>query len=258
MPSLPSFEWDFLVIDTPQRKELILGFDFLNHFNPSTYWRLGTISFKNHYKASNYSLIPLINDFYTVTTSAALIKNFGEDNSIASRHLFHGNVKLPPSSYHHSLGEWWDQEEVETVIKVVPPAYHHYFDLFSKVKAEKPCPHCSCDHQIELEGSLPPVGKIYSLSNQESDTLRDNISGNLEKCFLQPSFSSTGAPVLFVKRWMVAFFCVYYCKLNFVTTKNKSPVPPMNHLLNFLDGSSIFYKIYLCGSYILLRIKEGD
>ncbi|MBW0477256.1 hypothetical protein O181_016971 [Austropuccinia psidii MF-1] len=69
-------------------------------------------------------------------------------------------MDLPPSSYHDSLEEWWDEEEepeeVETVLKVVPSTYHQYLDVFSKVKAEKRPPHRACDHHIKLEGSLPP------------------------------------------------------------------------------------------------------
>ncbi|MBW0469158.1 hypothetical protein O181_008873 [Austropuccinia psidii MF-1] len=45
LPSFPSFEWDFLVTDTPKGGGLVLGFDFLNHFNPSMYWRQGLITF---------------------------------------------------------------------------------------------------------------------------------------------------------------------------------------------------------------------
>ncbi|MBW0463141.1 hypothetical protein O181_002856 [Austropuccinia psidii MF-1] len=73
-----------------------------------------------------------------------------------------GNMDLPPSSYHDFLEEFCDEEEEpeegETVIKVVTSVYHQYLDLFSKVKAEKLPPHCTCDHYIEMEGSLPPVG----------------------------------------------------------------------------------------------------
>ncbi|MBW0499550.1 hypothetical protein O181_039265 [Austropuccinia psidii MF-1] len=144
-------------------------------------------------------------------------------------------------------------------MKVVPSDYHQYLDVFSKVKAEKPPPHHACDHHIKMEGSLPPVGVIYSLSNQESDTLRAYISENVEKGFIQPSSSSIGAPVLLVKKkYGLLRSCVYYHKLNAVTRKNKYPVPPMNQLLTFLNGSSIFSKIDLCGAYNLLRIKEGD
>ncbi|MBW0531868.1 hypothetical protein O181_071583 [Austropuccinia psidii MF-1] len=111
------------------------------------------------------------------------IKDFGEDNPISSLHLFHGDVDLPPLVYHDSLEKLWDQEEepkiIETVMKVFPSAYHHYLNLFSKVKAEK-LPTChACDHHIKLEGCLPLVEVIYSFSNQESETLRAYFSDNL-------------------------------------------------------------------------------
>ncbi|MBW0470602.1 hypothetical protein O181_010317 [Austropuccinia psidii MF-1] len=65
-------------------------------------------------------------------------------------------MDLPPSSYHDSLEELWDEEEepeeIETVVKGVPSAYHQYWDVLSKVKAEKLPPHHTCDHHIELRG----------------------------------------------------------------------------------------------------------
>ncbi|MBW0527329.1 hypothetical protein O181_067044 [Austropuccinia psidii MF-1] len=168
----PSFAWEFLVIDTPKGEDLILGFDFLNHFNESIDWRKGLITFnpdhKDYYNPSEY----FSNDLSSATSCAALsllssrdevfkeIQDVVEDNSVPSLHLFFGNMDLPPSSYHDSLEELWDEEkepeEVETVIKVFPLVYHQYLDVFSKVKAEKPPPHCACDHHIKLEESLPP------------------------------------------------------------------------------------------------------
>ncbi|MBW0486263.1 hypothetical protein O181_025978 [Austropuccinia psidii MF-1] len=89
-------------------------------------------------------------------------------------------MDLPPLSFHASLEEKWDEEEgpeeIETVLKVVPPAYHQYLDVFFKVEEEKLPPHNACDHLIELEVLIPPVGVIYSLSNQESETLQAYIS----------------------------------------------------------------------------------
>ncbi|MBW0499462.1 hypothetical protein O181_039177 [Austropuccinia psidii MF-1] len=112
-------------------------------------------------------------------------------------------MEVPPSSYHDLLEGLWDEEEepeeIETMIKVVPSVYHQYLDVFSKVKVGKLPPHRACDHHIKLQGSLPPVGVIYSLSNQESHTLRAYILENVEEGFIWPSSSSTGAPVLFVK-----------------------------------------------------------
>ncbi|MBW0497641.1 hypothetical protein O181_037356 [Austropuccinia psidii MF-1] len=50
LPYFPCFEWDFLVIDTPKGEGLILGFDFLNHFNSSIDWRQGLITFNADHK----------------------------------------------------------------------------------------------------------------------------------------------------------------------------------------------------------------
>ncbi|MBW0506715.1 hypothetical protein O181_046430 [Austropuccinia psidii MF-1] len=213
LPSFPIFEWDFLVIDTSKREDLILGFDFLNQFNPSIAWRQGLLTFnadhKDYYDCSKSfsddfssakscaSLvcdsrtpsfpssfhIPSLNSHMSLLSSRddvfKEIQDFGGDNSVSSLHLIFGNMDLPPSSYHGSLEELWDEEEeleeIETMMKVVPSAYHQYLNVLSKVKAEKLPPNNACDHHIELEGSLPPVGDIYSLSNQESDTLRAYI-----------------------------------------------------------------------------------
>ncbi|MBW0564720.1 hypothetical protein O181_104435, partial [Austropuccinia psidii MF-1] len=129
----------------------------------------------------------------------------------------------------------------------------------SGMRKEKRPPHRTCDHHIELEGLLPPIGVIYSLSNQESETLQDYISENKEKGFIRPSSSETGAPVLFVKKEDGGIhLCVEYRKLNAVTRKSRYPVPPMNQLLTVFNSSNIFSKIDLHAAYNLLRIKEGD
>ncbi|MBW0532712.1 hypothetical protein O181_072427 [Austropuccinia psidii MF-1] len=69
------------------------------------------------------------------------------------------------------MQEKWDgeeePEEVEAVLKVVPPSYNHCLDVWAKVEAEKLTLNPTCDHHIELEESIPPVDVIYSLSNNE-------------------------------------------------------------------------------------------
>ncbi|MBW0541736.1 hypothetical protein O181_081451 [Austropuccinia psidii MF-1] len=131
---------------------------------------VNSVSLVGELKTHSLPLCSLSNYFHQE------IKDSGEDVAIYPLHLFQGDIELPPLSFHSSLEEQWDDEEepeeVETVLKVVPPAYHHYLDVFCKVKAEKLPPHCACDHHIQLEGLLPPVDVIYSLSNHESETLR--------------------------------------------------------------------------------------
>ncbi|MBW0484999.1 hypothetical protein O181_024714 [Austropuccinia psidii MF-1] len=169
----------------------------------------------------------------------------------------------PPLSVNASLEGQWDEEEepegIETVLKVVPPSYHQYLDVFSKVKAEKLPPHHAFHHHIKLEGLLPPVGVINCLSKNESEKIWAQILENLEKGFIRPSSSSTGAAVLFVKKKDGGLLlCVDYSKLNSVTRKNRYPVPPINQLLTIFNDSTIFSKIDLCGAYNVVRIKEGD
>ncbi|MBW0516531.1 hypothetical protein O181_056246 [Austropuccinia psidii MF-1] len=145
LPSFPSFEWDFLVIDTPKGEDFILGFDFLNHFNPFIDWKQGLITFdadqEDYYEHSNSfsndlssakSCEALVGDSRTPSFPSSVcipsrishhsllssrdevfkeMQDVGEDSSASSLHLFFENMDLPPTSYHDSLEEFWDEEE---------------------------------------------------------------------------------------------------------------------------------------------------
>ncbi|MBW0567379.1 hypothetical protein O181_107094 [Austropuccinia psidii MF-1] len=47
------FEWDFFIIDSPKGEDLILGYDFLYHFNPITDWKNGLITYDSSHKDSS-------------------------------------------------------------------------------------------------------------------------------------------------------------------------------------------------------------
>ncbi|MBW0461227.1 hypothetical protein O181_000942 [Austropuccinia psidii MF-1] len=235
-PSFPSSEWDFFNIDSPKGEDLILGYDFLYHFNPIIEWKNGLITYDSSHKASSGINSSTINDLATAVKSVALVGELMRPSLPSSVHI----PSIIPSQ---SL--LLARDEVLKEIK--------------DVKAEKLPPHRACDHHIKLEGLLPPVCVIYSLSNQESETLWVYISENVEKGFIRPSSSSTGAPVVFVKKRDGGLcLCFDYRKLNSVTRKNMYPVSPMNQIVTVFNGSTIFSKINLCGAYNLLRIKEGD
>ncbi|MBW0508383.1 hypothetical protein O181_048098 [Austropuccinia psidii MF-1] len=55
------------------------------------------------------------------------MKDVVDDVATSSLHLFQGDMDLPPLSFHPSLEEQWDKEEepeeIETLLKVVPPSY---------------------------------------------------------------------------------------------------------------------------------------
>ncbi|MBW0484313.1 hypothetical protein O181_024028 [Austropuccinia psidii MF-1] len=86
LPSFPSFEWELLVIDTTKGDDPILGFEFLNHFNPSIDWRKGLITFdadqKDYYDPSK----SFSNDFSS-TSFAALVGDSRTPSFPSSTHI---------------------------------------------------------------------------------------------------------------------------------------------------------------------------
>ena len=57
-------------------------------------------------------------------------------------------------------------------LSTVPKAYHEFADVFSKVKVDSLPEHRPYDLKITLEeGTQPPLGPIYSLSNMELEAL---------------------------------------------------------------------------------------
>ena len=83
----------------------------------------------------------------------------------------------------------------------VPKDYHDFADVFSKSKAGVLANHCPYDLKITLEdGASPPLGPIYSLSQEELLALCKFIDKNTATGFIRPSRSPHGAPVLFVRK----------------------------------------------------------
>ena len=86
-------------------------------------------------------------------------------------------------------------------MSTVPEDYHDFADIFSKSKAGKLANHRPYDLKITLdEGTSPPFGPIYSLSQEELVALHKFIDENLATGFIHPSRSSHGAPVLFIQK----------------------------------------------------------
>ncbi|MBW0509446.1 hypothetical protein O181_049161 [Austropuccinia psidii MF-1] len=225
--------------DSPKGEDLILGYDFLYQFDPIIDWKNGLITYYSSHKDSSGILPSASNDFFTAVNSVALvgelktpslpssvhipsilpsqsllplrdevfkeINDVGEEVAISPRHFFQGDMALPPLSLNSHLEEQSDEEEepeeIETVLKVVPPAYHPYLDVFSKVKAEKLPPNPPCDPHIELEGLLPAIdlrGAYNLLRIKEGDehlTAFRTKYGSYE--YLVMPFGLTNSPASF-------------------------------------------------------------
>ena len=142
----------------------------------------------------------------------------------------------------------------------IPSQYQDYQDVFEKKNADILPEHRPYDCSIDLkEGTQPPFGPIYSLSQDELAELKTYIEENLAKNFIRHSKSPAGAPILFVKKKDGSLrMCVDYRGLNKITIKNRYPLPLISGLLDQLNQAKIYTKIDLRGAYNLVRIKEGD
>ena len=150
-------------------------------------------------------------------------------------------------------------EERAAFEAAVPAAYHDFADVFSDEVASHLPPHRAYDHAIDLEeGKQPPYGPIYSMSEQELQTLREQLDNLLGKGFIHPSNSPAGAPILFVKKKDGSLrLCIDYRNLNRITRKNRYPLPLIGDLLDHLRTAKVFTKIDLRAGYHNVRIAPG-
>ena len=105
----------------------------------------------------------------------------------------------------------------------------------------------------------PPSGKLYPLSPDELELLKEYLDEMLKNGNIRPSKSSAGAPIFFAKqangKWQIV---VDYRRLNAITIKDKYPLPLMTTLMEQVGKSQIFSKLDLKLDLNLLRIAEGD
>ena len=116
------------------------------------------------------------------------------------------------------------------------------------------------DHVIDVrEGFMPRKGKVYPLSREEREEVREFVREQLRKRYIQPSKSPQTVLVFFVgkkdrKKRMVQD----YRYLNEWTIKNNYPLPLISDVLENIGTKKIFTKMDLRWDYNNIRIKEGD
>lgn len=142
----------------------------------------------------------------------------------------------------------------------LPTTYHDFANVFSEEDAFSLPPHREYDLKIEtVDGEVPPIGHVYSLSEAELTALCKYIDENLKAGSIYPSSSSHGAPILFAKKKDGSLrLCVDYRGLNRITKKDKYPLPLIADLLDAPGRARIYTKLDLRHAYHLLRIAPGD
>ena len=132
--------------------------------------------------------------------------------------------------------------------------------MFGKKQSERMPTKKLWDHTIDVkEGFVLKKGKVYPLSREEREEVREFVRKQLRKGYIRPSKSPQTAPVFFVgkkdgKKRMVQD----YRYLNEWTIKNNYPLPLISDVLENIGTKKLFTKMDLRWGYNNVRIKEGD
>jgi len=112
-------------------------------------------------------------------------------------------------------------------------------------------PHSEVEFSIELVLGVAPTSKSpYKMSTPELVELKLQLKEMLDKGYIRPSVSPSGAPVLLVKKKDGTLrLCIDYRELNKVTIKNRYPLPRIDDLCDQLKGATMFSNIDLRSGY---------
>jgi len=129
----------------------------------------------------------------------------------------------------------------------VPEKFYRWIKVFGKKQSERMSTRKLWDHTIDVkEGFMPRKEKVYPLSREEREEVREFVKKQLRKGYIQPSKSSQTALVIFVekkdgKKRMVQD----YRYLNEWTVKNNYPLPLILDVLENIGTKKLFTKMDL-------------
>ena len=163
--------------------------------------------------------------------------------------------------------EWeiWDEDEEIAksegeAKKLVPEKFHKWIRVFGKKQSERMPTRKLWDHAIDVkEGIMLQKKKVYPLSREEKEEVKEFVKEQLRKGYIQPLKSPQTVPVFFVgkkdgKKRMVQD----YRYINEWTVKNNYPLPLISDILENIGTKKVFTKMDLRWGYNNVRIKERD
>ena len=151
----------------------VLGHNWLTCYNPLIDWVLGSIKFRSPLETDSLTspeavaMAPLSSDPLTPTLLVALKVSFVNTAAFTLLSKMDNN-----QVYQLFLSDKTAPDDAPVNMTGILPDYHKFTNVFSKTHTSAPALHRPYNLKIELEeGTSPPFGLIYSLSQSELKSL---------------------------------------------------------------------------------------
>lgn len=151
------------------------------------------------------------------------------------------NTPTDPHPYVHSLLQSYNQVFPAKIPSGLPPLR-------------------TIQHKIDfIPGSILPNKPAYRSNPQETEEMRKQVDGLLQKGLIRESLSPCAVPTILVPKkngeWRM---CMDSRSINKITIKYRFPIPWLHDLLDELHVATVFSKVDLRSGYHQIRIYEGD
>jgi len=188
-----------------QKWSVILGMPWLARHNPEINWRTGEVKITRCPEECGKQWRPVQGKLGWEKQKEEEAKEEAEkrkeEKEKKKKQKRRGTVEVRKIAEDWEI---WDEEEEaakseEEAKKLVPEKFHRWIKMFGKKQLERMPTRKLWDHAIDVkEGFMPRKGKVYPLSREEREEVREFVKEQLRKGYIRLSKSPQTVPVFFV------------------------------------------------------------
>jgi Reverse transcriptase (RNA-dependent DNA polymerase) len=143
----------------------------------------------------------------------------------------------------------------------VPIEYCRHKVVFSETAAHRFPPSRPEDHAIKLKPDAPDMikCKTYPLTKPEMDAAKKFLDKNQAMGYIEPTNSPYSSPFFFIKKKDGSLRPVQdYHEINKWTVQDVYPIPQITHILEQLQGKTLFTTLDIHWGYNNIQIRPED